>query len=38
MGYGTWASEEGLTWTPYVMQGMGGVLTIIWYPCMRATM
>eukprot|EP01046_Picozoa_sp_COSAG06_P065072 COSAG06_NODE_15823_length_1042_cov_1.095440_1_plen_24_part_10 len=24
MGYGTWASEEGLTWTPYVMQGMGG--------------
>jgi hypothetical protein len=36
MSYGTWATDQ--SWAPYVMQCAGGVLTIIWYPCMRSVM
>ena len=36
MSYGNWATEH--SWAPYVMQCSGGVLTVIWYPCMRSVM
>ena len=36
MSYGNWATNQ--SWAPYLMQCLGGVLTIIWYPCMRSVM
>ena len=36
--YSFWRGWPGATALPYALNAVGGILTIIWYPCMRSVM